>query len=68
MICIHVNSVSIFFLSNSLHFKNGNVLRAGRGEVMPLAVGADEAGTSRGRMTAYAFFVQVPRRRADQTG
>lgn len=27
---------------------------------MPL-VGADEAGTSRGRMTAYAFFVQTCR-------
>ena len=34
---------------------------------MPLAVGADEAGTSRGRMTAYAFFVQVPGR-VNQTG
>ena len=32
---------------------------AGKGEVMPLVIGADEAGTSRGRMTAYAFFVQV---------
>ena len=42
---------------------------AGKGEVMPLVVGADEAGTSRGRMTAYAFFVQVqPRDRADQIG
>ena len=38
---------------------------AGKGEVMPLVVGADEAGTSRGRMTAYAFFVQVHRERAD---
>jgi len=28
---------------------------------MPLVVGADEAGTSRGRMTAYAFFVQTCR-------
>ena len=32
---------------------------AGKGEVMPQVLGADEAGTSRGRMTAYAFFVQV---------
>lgn len=57
--CEIVNCINISFFELLYLFKMEMYFTAGKGEVMPLVIGADEAGTSRGRMTAYAFFVQV---------